>query len=423
MTIRPRLRALLGRFRLADRASKGGNVALIFALTAPMVVGGAGLASETVYWYHRKLELQSAADAAAYAAAVDLRAGNTQTHFTSEASTAAAANGFDSTQGTITVNWPPASGTHQNTQAVEVLIAQTVPRFFSGLFVSGSLTENVRAVAQYRPASNACVLALNKTASGAVTIWGSATVTLTACSIMSNSLSSTAIDTGGSSSTNADCLISVGGVAVNSGTTETVCSTPITNAPPVQDPYGSLPAPTSVGSGPCLSGSITNGTLHPGNYCTGMDLKGTVTLENDGLTDPVYYVSGNLKINANAAITGSGITIYLAPGASVSINGNSDMKVSAPSTGTYAGVLFFGDRTNTGTVTINGDSASSMTGALYFPNQTVSYLGNFSGSNNCTQVVADQVLMSGSTTFSANCTGVSGAASNLAAYEPIRFVE
>ncbi|TIU61412.1 MAG: hypothetical protein E5W15_32155, partial [Mesorhizobium sp.] len=46
---------------------KGGNVATIFALTLPVVVGGAGLGVETSYWYYSSLKLQSTADAAAYA--------------------------------------------------------------------------------------------------------------------------------------------------------------------------------------------------------------------------------------------------------------------------------------------------------------------------------------------------------------------
>ncbi|TIY10354.1 MAG: hypothetical protein E5V16_12455, partial [Mesorhizobium sp.] len=44
-----------------------GNVAIIFALSLPIVVGGAGLGVETSYWYYSSLKLQAVADAAAYA--------------------------------------------------------------------------------------------------------------------------------------------------------------------------------------------------------------------------------------------------------------------------------------------------------------------------------------------------------------------
>src|SRR5215475_876487 len=95
--------------------SPKGNVALLFALLTPMAIGGAGLATEVGVWYHRRLQLQAAADAAAYAAAVDLRAGAAQDAFTAEALAAAKASGYDASQGTLTVNWPPTSGTHQTT--------------------------------------------------------------------------------------------------------------------------------------------------------------------------------------------------------------------------------------------------------------------------------------------------------------------
>ncbi|TIU21447.1 MAG: hypothetical protein E5W38_34275, partial [Mesorhizobium sp.] len=44
---------------------EGGNVAIVFAFTLPIVVGGAGLGVETSYWYYSSLKLQATADAAA----------------------------------------------------------------------------------------------------------------------------------------------------------------------------------------------------------------------------------------------------------------------------------------------------------------------------------------------------------------------
>src|SRR5262249_22088238 len=151
--------------------------------------------------------LQGAADAAAYAAAVDLRAGATQDTFTAEALSAAKASGYDSTQGTLTVNWPPTSGTHMNNQAIEVLISENVPRFFSSIFINPPLIEHTRSVTIFQNASNACVLALDTTASGAATFSGSSNVTLTGCSVMANSLSPSAVLSQGSASLKTDCII------------------------------------------------------------------------------------------------------------------------------------------------------------------------------------------------------------------------
>jgi hypothetical protein len=69
-------------------------------------------------------------------------------------------------------------------------------------------------------------------------------------------------------------------------------------------------------------------------------------------------------------------------------------------------MLFYGDRTQaSATQTFNGDSTSVLTGAIYFPSQTVQLNGNYSGANGCMQVVADTISFSGSSTLSANCAG------------------
>ncbi|MER9432919.1 Tad domain-containing protein [Mesorhizobium sp. M0408] len=39
-----------------------GNVAVVFALSLPIIVGGAGLGVETSYWYFSSLKLQAVAD-------------------------------------------------------------------------------------------------------------------------------------------------------------------------------------------------------------------------------------------------------------------------------------------------------------------------------------------------------------------------
>jgi hypothetical protein len=131
---------------------------------------------------------------------------------------------------------------------------------------------------------------------------------------------------------------------------------------------------------------------------------------------------GDLQVNASANITGAGVTIYMAGSGRVSMNGNATVTLDAPTTGTYAGVLFYGDRSSSGgSDTFNGTANSRMTGALYFAKQNVQYLGNFGGANGCTQVVGDTVTWSGNTHMASNCTAYG--LRTLQAYEAVRFVE
>jgi Flp pilus assembly protein TadG len=387
----------------------------MFALATPVLIGGAGLAVETSFDYLSHSHLQSAADAAAYAASIEAMGGSNLATITAAASQQASTNGWSANNGSITVHNPPSSGPNQGTPtAVEVQLTQNVPRFFTALFTPGTFSISVRSVGISQTAASACILALNPTASQAIQVQGNTTVNLAGCDVMSDSIASNAVNVWGSAQLSADCAVSVGGVANHGGMTMTGCPSPITNAPHVGDPFAGLPTPA-----PGPNQTVPNGntvTLNPGNYSAGMTLHGNVTL-NPG----VYYVSSTFRINSNATVSGSGVTIYLASGTTVSMAGNADVNMAAPTSGTYSGILFFGARDGTGSVTFNGDATSHLTGDLYFPNQQVSYIGNFTGVNGCTQVVADTVSWSGNTNISVNCAAAG--MQNIPARQAVKLVE
>src|SRR5215470_17467032 len=84
-----------------------GNVAIVFGLSLPLLVGAAGLGVETSYWYYKHIQLQAAANQSAYAGALELRAGSTHSTVISVATTTATNNGFNSAAGSLTLNSPP----------------------------------------------------------------------------------------------------------------------------------------------------------------------------------------------------------------------------------------------------------------------------------------------------------------------------
>lgn len=373
-----------------------GNVAMVFALALPVVVGGAGFGVETTFWYYRSLELQAAADAGAHAGAMERRSGGGETRVTDVAVMAATDNGFRPAVGTAVVHTPPTTGPSAGGDAVEVILSETAERFFTRMFMEEDVGLRARAVATFRTASDACVLALDSTASRAVNFGGNTQVTLNGCSVMANSRASDAVSLGGSARLNVNCLISGGGASVDSGLTLTECRSPILNAPPVADPFVSIPTPAAVGG--CLNAN--GSTLSPGRYCNGLRLSGAVTL-NPG----VYFVSGgDFRVNAQANVRGQGVTIYLQGSSGLNFNGNATLNLSAPTSGVTAGILFFGDRNGGGSSTLNGTASSVLTGAVYLPRQELSYLGNYSGSGGCVRVVARTILWSGSTQLSADCS-------------------
>jgi hypothetical protein len=175
--------------------------------------------------------------------------------------------------------------------------------------------------------------------------------------------------------------------------------------PPANDPYAGLAQPSV--SGPCLTlpSSNAEATIPPGRYCGGGILKGKKHFQAGGL----YIMDGgSFKINASAEVDGAGVTFFLTNDASTDWNGTAKVTLSAPTSGTYQGVLFYGDPDNTyGSTTqnkFNGTADSLLTGALYFPNQDVQFLGNFSGTNGCMRVVSRTMKFTGNLNLNSNCS-------------------
>jgi len=304
--MRSTLRPWLSRSTwISDRR---GNVAMLFALMLPVVVGGAAFGVETTYWYYKRLALQGAADAAAYSGAYERRSGANNAQVESVATLSAVENGFDAVHGSVQVSYQnPANG-----GAVVVVLSETAERFFTAYFTQTPVALSARAVATYNTAATACLLALHPTQSKAADFSGSSDLKLTDCSVMSNSSATDAVNVQGSGKLRTDCVIAVGGVSATSGLTMTDCAAAITNAPPVADPFKDVPAPTP--SGPCKSVPNGNGnyTLDPGHYCGAVTFKNGITL-NPG----TYVIDGDVTVNANANVSGTGVTLYVTGGGHV----------------------------------------------------------------------------------------------------------
>jgi Flp pilus assembly protein TadG len=402
--------SMLARFaRTAFRFAKSrrANVAILTALAAPALVGFCAFGAETGYWYYRQRSIQAAADIGAFNATIALRGGATTSAVTTVATTDSANNGWVQTRGTIVVNTPPTSGSNQNTRSVEVILTENETRFFTALFSHTPVTVRSRAVATYTINAPACMLGLDKSLPQDVQFWGNADANFQSCNIVADSIASDAFAVGGSARVTVPCVDTVGGDSIAATLTLTSCASVTTNAPYVPDPYAGVPSPSL--SGPCASGP-SGGSISPGHFCGGLTFQNTVNMQ------PGVYVidGGTLKMNANAVLTGSGVTFFLTNGATVQMNGGAQVTLSAPTSGAYSGLVFYGDRTQPSAVNkINGNASSTITGAIYFPSQEVDFQGNFSGANGCTQVVADKIYYTGSATFQTNCAGTGMAAINV----------
>jgi Flp pilus assembly protein TadG len=434
----------IARLAAAVLRDRTGGTALFFALAAPVVIGAAGIGVETGMWYMTRRHAQTAADAAAVAGAMQLLRGQS-TAMTTAAVADSARNGFPNTSpNTVTVNRPPASGSYAaSTQSVEAIVSRQVNRLFSSLFMNTGPTIRARAVATVQSNGDACILALDGTASGAVTNSGTTYVNSANCIVAANSNNSSAITAGGNSTMIAETLWTAGGYSQSNNATLTLTDTPHTNMWALTDPYAGLTVPSTGSMGTQYSTNATNRTnsntthtYNPGRYTSkDMIIQGTATF-NPG----VYYLDGtNLTIDAQAIVrcscsgTGQGVTFVFTNSSggasgSVTINGGADVQLQAPSSpgALYEGVLFYQDR-NTPTSTqdskFNGGANMILAGALYFPSTAINFSGNNNGStgSRCVEIIARTITFTGTSTIDAS--GCSAYGTRTVSVTSVRLVE
>ena len=288
---------------------------------------------------------------------------------------------------------------------VEVILTQNIPRSFSGFFLNKPVNVHGRAVAGFNDVI--CVLALSPTANDALFAAGSASTRFDNCIVASNSKSSSSVHMKGATF-RADCIYSAGGYKVTGGSnaiTLTDCDGPVTGMDPFPDPYVDVPVPT--GASACVDGSsIQNTTVTPTlthssgskyiRFCS-LNVSGTVVFKPG-----IYIIDGTFSNTGNSTITGEDVTFVI--GGNVTLNGNVTMKLSAPKTGPYAGMLFFGDRDpQLEKVQITGNANSIYTGAIYFPTGNLVYTGSSAQVGGCTQIVANTIEFTGNSNLHSTC--------------------
>jgi len=383
-----------------------GTIAIFGALLMPIAIGGFALGAEASYWYFAQRKLQNAADVAAFAAAAQLRTSNNVDTLSEAALAAAVKTGYDTSLGSMTANWPPSTGTFAgNSNAVEISLQENHPRLFTAIFSSGDVSLAGRAVAQLQQGFPTCILALDQSSSGAITFTGSSDVTLDGCNVHSNSAADDAVHVTGNGKVDTPCASAVGKVSATSGLNMTACATPIEYAEPVDDPFADVPEPST--NGPCEPENVFGGppsssyTISEGRYCGGLTVRRTVTM-NPG----VYVIDGgDLKLTSSSSLSGTGVTLYLTNGATVSISGTSDVALTAPVSGDYQGILIFVDRNDPSAKhVINGSSSMVLNGAIYAASGDIKYAGNSSGGEGCTQIVAKTVEFTGDAGIGSDCS-------------------
>ena len=404
---------------------ESGAILTVTALSLVLILSILGFGVDVGHLLFVKRSMQNAVDAAALAAALEARACNGTSACTAmqkAAENALTENGFTATTiltnctgtagtgVTLTLNNPPCaiSGDPNSgkTNYAEVMVSEPVPTYFANLMGLHSVTITTRAEAA-RGLGGPCIYALNPTGPAITILAG--IIVKSRCPIVDESTSSDALS----------CVIGAflyaPRISVSGGSQSLLClaaSQPQTYVPtPVPaDPLAYLPAPstandacgTSTSSPYYGSSSPVNITLggnvvfNPGVYCGGISI--TAALLSTIKFNPGTYIlkdhtgllgitQGGLNITLNelTSITGNGVTFYnegtqgslmvVEPVSGGSLLSLSNVSLSAPTTGTYAGILFFQAHGSTPSAVFvaNLIDNSKLEGAIYLPDGDVSY--------------------------------------------------
>lgn len=404
-----------GRCAKGVVACRSGSVAVVFAIVLPILIGIGALAIDVSQWYWEQRNLQSAADAGAVSGALELGYTGT-TEALARARMDTARNDIGNTA-VVTVESPPTTGAFAgDAAAITVSINKPMPLYLARIMGLGAISVSVTSTARVSSSgSDPCILGLDTTIEGAVTVNGNGSVTMD-CGVAANSSHAAAVDmASGSAEMSVTDVNVVGGVSNRWGKLTTSGSISTSSAA-VDDPYGDVDVtpPAGCDEQNFKLNNNANVTLSPGTYCGGMSLKGTVDL-----APGTYYIKGgDLQINASATVTGDDVTLVLTNDGSDfatinKINGGANVELEAPTTGDFAGLAIIQDRdapscTGGGCNRVNGGSDLNIKGAIYIPNQSIDFTGNSDVTNNpndgCLQIVARQVLFSGNSALTnADC--------------------
>lgn len=416
---------------------RDGQAGLFVVLNLTVLLAVMGLAIDVGWGYFRKHAAQTAADAAALAAA-----------------SYASANGLTCGTGGVVCgtatpcNYPNVSpptndlevgcsyagaNGYYNTgsQSVSMMGNTTAPPGVSGnspaYWVQASVTDgpftlfgnfagvsafNINTVATAAvtviPAA-ACIYVLDSTASQAFSATGTSVVTAT-CGIFVNSNSASAYYEYGSPHVTATQILVNGGTSITSASS--VSPTPTTNAGAQTDPLASLAMPTVSSTCDHTNYSIGNAntaTLSPGVYCGGIVIQGNSRVTfNPGL----YIVNGGgMSFGNGTVVTGSGVTFFNTgqngyTAGPVTNTGNTTVTLSAPTSGTYEGMLIVQDRNISylGTNSFANSANTVFSGTMYFPSTKITYSGA-SSTSTYTALIGKTVSFTGSAAFKNDPTG------------------
>jgi hypothetical protein len=404
---------------------EAGQSLILFTFLISAMVMIAALSVDIGMAYREQANAQDAADAAALGAAGVLYSGGSNTQAIAKAREIATANGY--TNGvdgaTVEVHVPPTSGDFVGVnQYAEVVINSTTDAYFAQVADINFFALRGRAVAGGVHNSSAYgIIALNEHECKAVDLNGNIGIYIHAAGIFVNSDCPTdAFWANGTVTVDTAVNAVVGGWDYSGNVS--INPTPV-NASHITDPLAALPVPVPPTNVQPCPPKVYTGTLNlsPGRYDCLIDPSGNRSINflagnyyfsqglvADGGGNIVFnageYTFGGagLKVSGSGRIDARAAVLYVEAGETM-LTGTGTTRLLAPTSGPYAGISIFQNRTLTSTMNINGTSLASGFGVIYAKAAEVSFVGTTNSSN--MQVISDTFSMSGNANLTLDWNG------------------
>jgi Flp pilus assembly protein TadG len=360
--------------------SERGQALILIMIGMIALIGMTGLTIDGGDAYSEKRNSQNAADTAVLAAAL---AKVRDQDWQAIAYERASSNGYDDNGTTNRVEiyscTDPASACEYyagNSEYIQVVITAHTKAYFAPIVGIQELTTRSSAVARAVPTTTAqmfdghAVVGLAPHDCQAVKYQGTADTSIPYGGIFVNSdcANSAFFNHSGAAQLSTPSLCSVGGITYAPGALDIPSIS--TGCTPYAYPPADIVEPDPV----CTGNATQSGsTMSPGNY-TGTFPPHGVTLLQSG----VYCINGDFQLNGGDQLTGYNVVIRV-NGGDVNWNGGAQVNLTAPTNGPFEGLLLLlpSDPTNApdATVTINGNSNSSLTGSILAMSAAISVEG------------------------------------------------
>jgi hypothetical protein len=377
-----------------------GQALILIVFSVIGLIGVTALAVDGGNAYLEQRRVQNAADITALGSAL---ARLKRPGWVAAAFKIAAENGFDNNGETnsVAIFSPPVSGPYQgNIEYIQVRISSTVPTYFARVFGLAEFTISAEAVSRTKKSEIAEILDGNAIISLAPTsdcndkrafwVHGESTLDITGGGIFINSNNpDCALMTNGSGSIRIEggIISVVGGAQIQKPQLITPFP-PKTNMPPL-----SYPPPffmPEFGCGTKMAEVQSDGvTMSSGNWDEDVFPPDGVQYLESG----VYCINGDFHLGGTV-LEGSGVVFKLEHG-ELRWSGNSQVNLSAPTTGDLAGLLIYAPPENDNRMVIKSNYEYSLQGTILMPGAEIHINGGDSPAGYHSQIIGYRIESNG----------------------------